>query len=76
MGAQERPNRSEEGAGLGMSQPLWGERPEGGGAVALWGQQGPWGHTQGKSPAGLRVPVVFLVLFLSAEIPPARQEEA
>lgn len=36
----------------------------------------PGGHTQGKCPAGLRVPVLFPVLFLFAEIPPARQEKA
>lgn len=55
--------------------PLWGERPEGGGTAALWGRRDPGGHTQGKGPTGLRVPVLFPVLFLSAEIPPARQEK-
>lgn len=64
----------------------WGTSQPGNG---LCGGQGPWvvgqrlcgdrrdpgGHRQGKSPAGLRVPGLFLVLSLSAEVPPARQEK-
>lgn len=53
------------------------------GGKGLWvvGQQlcrdrrDPGRHMQGKSPACLRVPVLFLVLHLSAEIPPARKEK-
>lgn len=39
------------------------------------GQEGPWGHMEGKNPVGLGVPVLFSVLFLSAGVPPARQEK-
>lgn len=60
VGAQERQRRfgfaeGEEGAGFGMShggcQPLWGEGSVGGGTVALWVREGPWGTHAGEEPS-------------------------